>query len=105
MLRRLFRSRPPTATSRLTRIWPPATGIHHAAAARPPLTVGQIRGHQFSTARRGLDPNEVRGFLYQVADEVADLRAELIRTRTENNRIKKALRDWQSRYKNRGVWL
>jgi DivIVA domain-containing protein len=102
MLRKLFRSRPPKAAARLVQMWPSATGIYHAAAARPPLTVGQIRGHQFSAARRGLDPNEVRRFLYQVADELTDLRAELSRTRTENNRIKAALRDWQSRYA-RGV--
>lgn len=97
MLRKLFRFRPQPALARLTTIWPPATGIYHAAAARPPLTVGQIRTHQFSGVRRGLDPTEVRSFLYQVADELAEVRAELSRTRTENNRIKRALRDWQSR--------
>ncbi|GAA3738245.1 hypothetical protein GCM10022225_21500 [Plantactinospora mayteni] len=106
-MRRLFRSLFTTSPPPTTRTGPPNAGSHyppvaHPPVAYPPLTAGQIRFQRFSGVRRGLDPEEVRTFLYRVADEFAEVRAELARTRTENNRIKSALRDWQSRYRPAG---
>lgn len=57
-----------------------------------------MRGRQFTPARCGIDPTEVELFLGRVADDLAALHAELGRTRDENVRIKRALRDWQSRF-------
>ncbi len=73
-------------------------GGHYRSAARWPLSPGQVRGRQFTPARRGIDPTEVELFLSRVADDLAALHAELGRTRDENVRIKRALRDWQSRF-------
>ncbi|AVT34373.1 hypothetical protein C6361_11265 [Plantactinospora sp. BC1] len=100
-MRRLFRSLFPAAAPPppTTPAGPPNAGSHYARVAYPPLTAGQIRFQRFSGVRRGLDPEEVRAFLYRVADEFAEVRAELARTRTENSRIKNALRDWQARYR------
>lgn len=69
-------------------------GGHYRSAARWPLSPGQVRGRQFTPARRGVDATEVELFLSRVADDLA----ELGRTRDENVRIKRALRDWQSRF-------
>lgn len=58
-----------------------------------------VRERKFTTVglgRRGLDPQEVRHFLYRVAHELATLRQEVARLHDENTRIKRALRDWQS---------
>lgn len=46
--------------------------------------------------RRGLDPDEVRAFLDRVAGDLAGLYASLGRLNEENERVKRALRDWQS---------
>ncbi|MBW4703467.1 DivIVA domain-containing protein [Micromonospora sp. RL09-050-HVF-A] len=86
------------------------TGHHHGPAAhhhRPvgyrPLCTSQLRQQRFRRSRHGLDPAEVDGFLHRIADELAELHAELARTREENARIKGALRDWQSRFAPRVV--
>ncbi|MBY8873038.1 DivIVA domain-containing protein [Micromonospora sp. PLK6-60] len=73
-------------------------GHHHRPTAYRPLCANQVRQQRFSSARRGLDPAEVDGFLRRIADELTALHAELGRTREENVRIKGALRDWQSRF-------
>jgi DivIVA domain-containing protein len=39
----------------------------------PPVDVGDIPQRQFNTARRGLDPGEVRAYLHQLAETVAAL--------------------------------
>ena len=67
-------------------------------AAYRPVSPGQIRDRQFALVRRGLDATEVEAFLRRVADDLAALHAELGRTREENTRIKRALRDRQSRF-------
>ncbi|RNM00018.1 hypothetical protein EFE23_07595 [Micromonospora solifontis] len=48
--------------------------------------------------RRGLDPVEVHAFLHRVAGDLALARREVARTAEENVRIKRALRNWQSRF-------
>ncbi|MGI5145928.1 DivIVA domain-containing protein [Plantactinospora sp. CA-294935] len=101
-MRRLFRFLVPASPPPTIRTGPPNAGRHYPPVAYPPLTAGQIRFQRFSGVRRGLDPEEVRTFLYRVADEFAEVRAELARTRTENNRIRSALRDWQAHYRRAG---
>ncbi|GIG85415.1 DivIVA domain-containing protein [Plantactinospora endophytica] len=96
LFRFLFRTPPPAVPTAPNR--PPNAGNHYPPVAYPPLTPGQIRFQRFSGVRRGLDPEEVRTFLYRVADEFTEVRTELARTRTENNRIRNALRDSQSRH-------
>ncbi|MER7458915.1 DivIVA domain-containing protein [Micromonospora sp. NPDC126480] len=73
-------------------------GGHYRSAAYRPLSPGQVRERQFARVRRGVDATEVELFLRRVADDLAALHAELGRTRDENIRIKRALRDWQSRF-------
>jgi DivIVA domain-containing protein len=63
------------------------------------ITPAQIRTRRFRTRRwGGLDPDEVHAYLEAVAQELATLSRELIITVQENDRIKHALRDWQTRY-------
>ena len=69
------------------------------SAAYSPLRPWQVRGRQFRSTRRwrrGLDPGEVREFLDQVADDLASVYAALGVSRQEADRIKDALRCWQS---------
>ncbi len=73
-------------------------GRHYRSAAYRPLRPEQIRERQFALVRRGLDATEVDLFLRRVADDLTALHAELGRTREENVRVKRALRDWQSRF-------
>jgi DivIVA protein. len=47
--------------------------------------------------RRGVDPAEVAVFLDRVAGDLARAYAEVASLREQNERIKAALRDWQSR--------
>ncbi|MEH1012050.1 DivIVA domain-containing protein [Micromonospora sp. CPCC 206060] len=75
----------------------PNAGWYRSASCRP-LTANQVRDRRFTDARRGLDPTEVYAFLHRVAAELAVTRRELIMTREENVRIKRALRNWQSRF-------
>ncbi|WSA12853.1 DivIVA domain-containing protein [Micromonospora sp. NBC_01813] len=72
-------------------------GAYYGTAVRPSISPGLVRDRQFhDRTRRGCDPTEVRAFLHVVADELTALRAELAATQDENDRIKQALRDWQS---------
>ncbi|WP_018221586.1 DivIVA domain-containing protein [Salinispora pacifica] len=73
-------------------------GGHHRSTTRWPLTPEQVRQQQFPQVRRGLDASEVELFLYRVAADLSALQTELRSTRDENIRIKRALRDWQSRF-------
>lgn len=74
------------------------TGRYRRSAAYRPLCAQRLRERQFTQVRRGLDPDEVRSFLHRVADDLVDLRAELDRTRAENDQVKRDLRAWQSRF-------
>ncbi len=79
-------------------------------AAHHPLRPWQVRERRFRSVRlgrRGLDPDDVRDFLDQVADDLATVYAELSTSRQETSRVKDALRRWQSeqaRRRNAGVF-
>ncbi|WP_348651175.1 DivIVA domain-containing protein [Micromonospora sp. WMMD882] len=75
-----------------------SAGRHYRAAAYWPLCAERVRERRFSLVRRGADPGEVSVFLHRVADDLTALRAELDRAREENARLKRTLRDWQSRF-------
>ncbi|WBB79204.1 DivIVA domain-containing protein [Micromonospora sp. WMMD882] len=72
-------------------------------------TPHEVRTREFSPRRRGVDAGEVRAFLDELADELADLYRRLGMLDQENERLKRALRDWQTRHAresrpNRGRW-
>jgi len=66
------------------------------------LSPDRIRHARFARAgrtRRGLDEDEVYGFLARVSEEMAILMGEVGNQRAENERLKGALRDWQQQYR------
>ncbi|OHX01931.1 DivIVA domain-containing protein [Micromonospora sp. WMMB235] len=74
------------------------------------LTPHEVRTHTFDTHRRGVDPDRVREFQTMVADELTDLHRQVRLLAQENDRLKRALRDWQTmharecRPPNDGAW-
>ncbi|MEV6813170.1 DivIVA domain-containing protein [Micromonospora sp. NPDC051296] len=56
-----------------------------------------VRAATFDTRWRGLDPAQVDDYLNRVADEMDRLHRELTTANTEAERIRQALRQWQSR--------
>ncbi|MEU5909663.1 DivIVA domain-containing protein [Micromonospora sp. NPDC047527] len=60
------------------------------------MTPHEVRTHDFAACRRGVDPDEVREFQARVADELAMLNEAVRLLSQENDRIKRALRDWQT---------
>ncbi|MFI7552798.1 DivIVA domain-containing protein [Micromonospora sediminimaris] len=74
------------------------------------LTPHEVRTRTFAPRRRGVDPDQVREFQATVADELADLHRQFRTVAQENERLKRALRDWQSmhvrhcRPPNQGRW-
>ncbi|MDG4757748.1 DivIVA domain-containing protein [Micromonospora sp. WMMD710] len=60
------------------------------------LTPHEVRTREFAARRRGVDPDEVREFQARVADELAMLNDTVRLLSQENDRIKRALRDWQT---------
>lgn len=96
LLRPLFARRnagPPARPGASNRL---PSGVRRSASYLP-LRPWQVRGRQFTTCRRGLDPGEVAAFLDRVAGDLAAAQAELTRSREETSRVKDALREWQSR--------
>ncbi|MFG3642098.1 DivIVA domain-containing protein [Micromonospora sp. NPDC047762] len=70
----------------------------YRAANYVPLKPWQVRGRRFTRrGRRGVDAVEVAEFLDRVAHDLADVYAALGSSRRETERIKDALRCWQSR--------
>jgi DivIVA domain-containing protein len=65
---------------------------------RSRLTGSAVRAMRFLPRRwrRGLDPDEVHGYLERVADEIDELHRELRMAWTEADRVRNALREWQS---------
>ncbi|MDG4768204.1 DivIVA domain-containing protein [Solwaraspora sp. WMMD406] len=89
--------------------WPSGSGVYRVPgnhrnqrpAAYRPIRPWQVRSQHFRTASRrshgrGLDPADVAAFLDRVAHDLGILYAELDRTYEQNDRIKDALRRWQS---------
>jgi DivIVA domain-containing protein len=67
----------------------------HARRRIPP---SQARAVTFGSRWRGLDPEEVYAYLRRLADELESaVRAESV-ARTEAERIRQELRQWQSRH-------
>ncbi|MFI2711331.1 DivIVA domain-containing protein [Micromonospora sp. NPDC018662] len=69
----------------------------HVTAQR--LLPYHVRAAVFDTRWRGLDPGQVRDHLDRVADELERLNRELITARTEADRIRQAVRQWQSQHR------
>ncbi|MEV7231136.1 MULTISPECIES: DivIVA domain-containing protein [Polymorphospora] len=70
------------------------------STAERPARMGhqQIRDAAFGPAPRrggGLNPDEVRAFLHQVADQMLRLERELAEATSESIRVKEALYRWQ----------
>ncbi|MBQ1027484.1 DivIVA domain-containing protein [Micromonospora sp. C95] len=61
------------------------------------LQAHHIRAVEFDRRWRGLDPAQVHAYLDRVADEIDRLHRELTTANTEAERIRQALRQWQSR--------
>ncbi|WP_244235947.1 DivIVA domain-containing protein [Micromonospora inaquosa] len=58
-----------------------------------------VRAATFGTRRwRGLDPTQVYAYLDLLADELERLARDLATANTEGERIRQALRQWQSRH-------
>ncbi len=71
----------------------------YRSASYRPLRPWQVRERRFRLTplgRRGLDPREVREFLDRVAGDLAAVYDELAQSRRETDRVKDALRRWQS---------
>ncbi|RKN22601.1 DivIVA domain-containing protein [Micromonospora musae] len=60
------------------------------------LTPHEVRTREFAARRRGVDPDEVREFQARMADELATLNETVRLLSQENDRVKRALRDWQT---------
>jgi len=63
------------------------------------VTVGQVNNARFSMTsltRRGYQPDEVHSFLERVADELASRDQREAALRTDAEKLKQALRSWQS---------
>jgi cell division septum initiation protein DivIVA len=60
------------------------------------LTAHEARTRTFDPHRRGVDPDQVRDFQALVADELTDFHRRVRLLTEENDRLKRALRDWQT---------
>ncbi|MEV0430280.1 cell division protein DivIVA [Micromonospora sp. NPDC049836] len=60
------------------------------------LTAHEARIRVFDSRGPGVDPDQVREFQAQVADELAELHRWIRRLGEENGRLRQALRDWQT---------
>ena len=74
------------------------------------MTPREARARAFDPRRRGVDQDQVRAFQTEVADELTDLHRQIRRLTVENERLKRAVRDWQTmharecRPPNQGHW-
>lgn len=62
------------------------------------LHAHHLRTAAFDTRWRGYDPEQVDALLARAADELEGLRRDLSTATTEAERIRQALRQWQSRH-------
>ncbi|MEW2428277.1 DivIVA domain-containing protein [Micromonospora sp. NPDC047644] len=76
----------------------PPRPVSYRAANYVPLKPWQVRGRTFTRrGGRGVDAVEVAEFLDRVAHDLAQVYAALGSSQRETERIKDALRCWQSR--------
>ena len=78
---------------------PVESEVYSARPNRSRLSPEKIRVRSFSRAplgRRGISENEVSQFCGRVAEEISRWEAENTALRTENDRLKTALRQWQT---------
>ncbi|GAA3775948.1 hypothetical protein GCM10022225_74890 [Plantactinospora mayteni] len=90
----------PSGMARRTPAGTQPSGTLYGGGVHFPPIPGQIRAASFPLTpfgRRGYRPSEVRRFLAALADSLAALEDELAVVRTENERLKVHLRQWQSR--------
>ncbi|MFY1668629.1 DivIVA domain-containing protein [Plantactinospora sp. WMMB334] len=71
-----------------------AASRHH----RRDLDPGQARTKTFGTRWRGLDPVQVYAYLRRLAAEIARLRRAESAARTEADRLRTELHQWQARH-------
>ena len=64
-------------------------GVSSPRALRP----DEVRRQDFTVRFRGLDPNEVRGFLNALADNLARLYEEVTALTEDNGRLRDELQD------------
>jgi cell division septum initiation protein DivIVA len=75
------------------------SAVYTARVYRSRLSPEKIRARSFSRAplgRRGVSEGEVSTFCGRVAEEISQWEAENAALRTENDRLKTALRQWQT---------
>ena len=85
----------------------PAIGDARSAGKLARLCPEHIRALRFRRtrlARRGLDEDQVYGFVRLVVDELTARDAAEAGLREENARLKKALREWQGRQPSGDGW-
>jgi cell division septum initiation protein DivIVA len=73
--------------------------VYSARTYRSRLSPDKVRGRSFSRAplgRRGISEDEVNQFCGRMAEEISQWEAENAALRTENDRLKTALRQWQT---------
>ncbi|WP_423791035.1 DivIVA domain-containing protein [Micromonospora cathayae] len=72
-------------------------GTAYRSRGAGPLRPWQVRDRLFTPrGRHGVDAVEVRAFLDRVADDLAACYAEVARAHAEADRVREALRQWQS---------
>ncbi|MFD6635094.1 DivIVA domain-containing protein [Micromonospora chalcea] len=72
------------------------SGRPHLSGPPAGMTAHEVRTHAFDPHRRGVDPDQVRQFQARVADELTELHRQVRLLAQENDRLKRALRDWQA---------
>nr|WP_030499296.1 DivIVA domain-containing protein [Micromonospora purpureochromogenes] len=75
---------------------PHRSGRLHLSGLPARLTPHEVRTHAFDARRRGVDPDQVRDFQARVADDLTELQRRARLLAQENNRLKRALRNWQA---------
>ncbi|MGW5014486.1 DivIVA domain-containing protein [Micromonospora chalcea] len=75
---------------------PHRSGRLYLTAPPARLTPHEVRIRAFDARRRGVDPDQVREFQARVADELTELHRQVRVLAQENDRLKRALRDWQT---------
>ncbi|MCT2278845.1 DivIVA domain-containing protein [Micromonospora chalcea] len=75
---------------------PHRSGRLHLSGLPARLTPHEVRTHAFDARRRGVDPDQVRDFQARVADDLTELQRRVRLLAQENDRLKRALRDWQA---------